>query len=65
MRLHLDSKNLSLRGDIRVDIPRIEITDVRQVEAGLEVSADGPQLFIELSASDARRWQKALLKKPP
>lgn len=63
--LHLDSKTLQLRGQIRVDIPRSAIQDVALIESGLRVVTDGPELEMEFSGPDALKWQKALLKKPP
>ncbi|MEL6681061.1 MAG: hypothetical protein AAFQ09_00270 [Pseudomonadota bacterium] len=64
-KLHLDSKVLSLRGEIRLDIPRGDIRDVVLDDAGVRVLTDGPDLLLELDAVEAVRWQKALLKKPP
>ncbi|MDX8351700.1 hypothetical protein [Cognatiyoonia sp. IB215182] len=64
-KLHLDSKMLSLRGEMRVDIPRDDIRDVVLRDDGLQVVTPGPVLFMEFSQKDAGLWQKALLKKPP
>lgn len=65
VKLHLDGKALSLRGEMRLDIPRGDIRDVVLSDAGLRVLTDGPELLMEFGAVEARRWQKALLKKPP
>ncbi|MEJ8561466.1 hypothetical protein QTO30_09730 [Yoonia sp. GPGPB17] len=64
-KLHLDSAYLQLRGEMRADIPRAHIRDVVLVDAGVRVITDGPELTMEFGASEAARWQKALLKKPP
>ncbi|MDX8347074.1 hypothetical protein SLH49_03660 [Cognatiyoonia sp. IB215446] len=64
-KLHLDSKMLSLRGEIRVDILRGDIRDVVLRDDGVRVLTPGSELFMEFSAKDAGLWQKALLKKPP
>lgn len=64
-KLHLDSKALSLRGEIRVDVPRSDIRDVLLSESGVRVLTNGPELLLEFGSDDAVRWQKALLKKPP
>ncbi|MEO0903375.1 MAG: hypothetical protein AAFX89_01245 [Pseudomonadota bacterium] len=64
-KLHLDSRFLQLRGEIRADISRVEIKDVVIVEEGLRVITDGPDLVMEFGAVEAARWQKALLKTPP
>ena len=64
-KLHLDSKSLQLRGDLRADIPREDITDVHLDDAGLRVVTLGEDLLLEFGADDAAKWQKALLKKPP
>ncbi len=64
-KLHLDSRALSLRGEMRLDIPRNDIRDVVLSSEGLRVLTDGPELIMELGEVEAGRWQKALLKKPP
>lgn len=64
-RMHLDSKSLQLRGDIRADIPRAQIKDVTLTPDGVRVMTDGPTLVMEFGTTDATRWQTALLKKPP
>ncbi len=64
-RLHLDSQALSLRGEMRVDIPRADIRDVVLADDGVRVLTNGPELLMEFAAVEAARWQKALLKKPP
>jgi hypothetical protein len=63
--LHLDATALCLRGDIRVDIPRVHIRDVSLVDEGVRLLTDGSELIMEFGATDAGRWQKALLKTPP
>ena len=65
VKLHLDSKALTLRGDLRLDLLRTRIQGVDLTTEGLRVATDGPDLMIELPAGEAARWQKALLKKPP
>ena len=60
-KLHLDSKALSLRGEIRVDVPRSDIRDVLLSESGVRVLTNGPELLLEFGSDDAVRWQKALL----
>ena len=65
IKLHLDSRFLQLRGEIRADIPRDAITNVLRSEEGLHVLTDGPVLIVELNDLDAERWCKAILKKPP
>lgn len=65
VKLHLDAAVLTLRGDLRADIPRTHIRDVTLVDEGVRVITDGPELLMEFGALDAARWQKALLKKPP
>lgn len=64
-KLHLDGVSLQLRGDIRTDIPRAHIKQVTLVDEGLRVVTDGPELVMEFGQTEAARWQKALLKKPP
>lgn len=65
MKLHLDTKLLQLRGDVRADIPRDMIKNVVLADNGVRVLTYGPELLIELADAHAVRWQKALLKKPP
>ena len=64
-KLHLDSKALSLRGEMRLDIPRADIRDVLLGDDGVRVLTDGSELLMEFGEIEANRWQKALLKKPP
>lgn len=65
VKLHLDSKMLSLRGEMRLDLPRAAIRDVVLVDEGLRVVTEGSDLVMEFAAPAAVRWQKALLKKTP
>ena len=64
-KLHLDSQALQLRGAIRADIPRAAIRDAVLTEGGVLVRTDGPELMLEFGETEAQRWQKAILKKPP
>ncbi len=64
-KLHLDAASLQLRGEIRADIPRAQIKEVTLVKEGLRIATEGPELIMEFGATEAARWQKALLKKPP
>ena len=64
-KLHLDAAGLTLRGEIRVDIPRAHMRDVVLVDEGLRVLTNGSELMMEFSAAEAARWRKALLKTPP
>ena len=65
VQLHLDSAVLSLRGEMRLDIPRVEITEVVLCDEGVRVVTSGRELLMELGAVEAERWQKAILKTPP
>ena len=65
LALHLDSTALQLRGALRVNIPRLSIREVLLCDEGVRVLTDGPELVIEFGVTEAVRWQKALLKKPP
>lgn len=65
VRLHLDSKALSLRGDICVDIPRVSICDVLLSDEGVRLLTEAEELLMEFGSVEAIRWQKALLKTPP
>lgn len=64
-RLHLDSAMLSLLGEMRLDVPRAEITDVVLCDEGVRVITIGPELIMEFGAVEAARWRQAILKKPP
>jgi hypothetical protein len=64
-QLHLDSAVLSLRGEMRLDIPRAEIKDVILSDEGVRVVTSGHELLLELGAAEAARWRKAILKTPP
>lgn len=63
-QLHLDSTALSLRGDIRLDIPRAQINDVVLCDEGVRVITSGPELLMEFGAVEAARWRTAILKTP-
>lgn len=65
VNLHLDAAGLQLRGDLRLDVPRADIDEVALIAEGLRVTTKGLDLVIEMTADGARRWQKAILKKPP
>ncbi len=65
VRLHLDSKELTLRGDIRAAIAREEMREVALCEVGVRVATDAGDLLMEFAQVEAARWQKALLKTPP
>ena len=65
VRLHLDSKELTLRGDIRAAIGRAEMRAVELCDEGVRVATDAGDLLMEFAAIEAGRWQKALLKTPP
>lgn len=64
-KVHLDSKMLSLRGEICADIMRSDIRDVALCDDGVQVLTAEAALLMEFSAKDAGLWQKALLKTPP
>ena len=64
-RLHLDAQHLSLRGDIRADLPRSTLCDIHVTDEGLRLCAADEPLVMEFGAKDALAWQKALLKAPP
>ena len=65
VKLHLDSMHLQLFGDLRADIPRAQITDVRTVEDGVSLKAGNDSLTIELAPLAAKRWHDAIIKQPP
>ena len=65
VKLHLSNQFLELRGDIRLDIPRGAIQGARIIDEGLQVLTEGQSLVIEFAESDAKSWQKAILKTPP
>ncbi|WP_342076598.1 hypothetical protein [Yoonia sp. SS1-5] len=65
LRLHLDSGFLNLRGDIRADLPRADITGVTLVDDGVLVRLALQTLHMEFDEVSARQWHKALLKTPP
>ena len=65
VRLHLDSKELTLRGDIRAAIARPEMREVVLCDEGVRVRTDDGDLVMEFAPVEAGRWQKALLKAPP
>ena len=63
--LHLDATYLTLRGDIRADLRRSEMTGICAVDSGVAMQVAGNPLVLEFGATDAARWVKALLKPPP
>ncbi len=65
VRLHLDSQELTLRGDIRAAIGRPEMKAVTLCEEGVRVTTDRGDLVMEMVEIEAGRWHKALLKPPP
>lgn len=65
VRLHLDSQELTLRGDIRAKIARGQMKAVTLCEEGVRVATDTGDLIMEMAQIEAERWQKALLKTPP
>ncbi len=65
VRLHLDSQELTLRGDIRAAIARPQMKAVTLCDEGVCVATDTGDLIMEMAALEAVRWQKALLKTPP
>ncbi|WP_108813828.1 hypothetical protein [Loktanella sp. Alg231-35] len=64
-KVHLDSRFLQLRGQMRLDLPRDAIRAVDLDDAGVLVRTQGGDLMMEFGAVEAARWQKAILKKPP
>lgn len=64
-KVHLDSRFLQLRGEMRLDLPRDAIGDVDLSDDGVQVRTAHGDLFMEFGTTDAARWQKALLKRPP
>jgi len=64
-RLHLDAQHLSLRGDIRADLPRSLLTDIEITDEGVSLMAATEPFLMEFGAKDAAAWHKALLKSPP
>jgi hypothetical protein len=65
VKVHIDSKHLSLRGDIRADLARANIIAIDQVPEGVAISIDGEHLTMEFNETDAKRWVTALRKTPP
>ena len=65
VQLHLDSKELTLRGDVWAAIPRGEMHDIMVCDEGVRVMAGGEELLLEFAQPDAEKWVKALLKTPP
>ena len=65
VRLHLDSAELTLRGDLRAAIPRAEIKGASLTDQGLLVETAQGNIDIFCTAKQAQSWQKALLKAPP
>ncbi len=65
VKLHLDSSELTLRGDIRAAIARRDMQEVVLVNEGVQIQTSDGLLFLELATKEAERWQKALLKTPP
>lgn len=64
-KLHLDAQTLSLRGDIRADLPRRDISDIHALDNGVHLTCAGQPLILEFNAKEAAAWVKALLKTPP
>ncbi len=64
-KVHLDSRFLQLRGEMRLDLPRAAISDVDLGDEGVLVRTQSGDLMMEFGAVEAARWQKALLKQPP
>lgn len=65
VKLHLDGKSLNLRGNIRADLPRANITEIHQISEGVTLVVAGEPLLIEFNTIDAKRWVAALRKAPP
>jgi hypothetical protein len=65
VKLHLDGKSLNLRGNIRADLPRANITEIHQISEGVTLVVAGEPLLIEFNTIDAKRWVTALRKAPP
>jgi len=65
VRLHLDGKALTLRGEMRASIARMAMQEVALCDEGVRVSTAQGDLLMEFAPVEAGRWQKALLKKPP
>ncbi len=65
VQLHLDSKELAMRGDIKAKIPRQSISDVTLQSNGFSFSVRGETVFLECSPTEAQRWHTALHKNPP
>lgn len=64
-KLQLEGNELILRGGIKARIARDTIANIAAGPDGLTLEADGDVLHAALSAIEAERWAKAILKPPP
>ena len=61
----LESGELILRGEIKEKLPRSSIGSVRVNGDALEISVGRKKLVLELGATAAEQWAKAIARAPP